>query len=128
MIMYDYNPYYNRYYRRYGYEYNNLFNQYYNPTFSNTTNSNNNNAEDEKNNETFNNTNNENTKQNNFRLGPLQINDDNIELFGFSIAIDDLILIGIIILLFCQTNRDYTLLIILGLLLFNISFSNLNFF
>ena len=37
-------------------------------------------------------------------------------------------IIVLIILLFFQNTKDYTLLIILGLLLFNVSFNNLNFF
>lgn len=64
----------------------------------------------------------------NLKIGPIQIEDNNINAFGFSIAIDDLIIIGLIILLFFQSDIDYTLIIILGLMLFNISFSNLDFF
>lgn len=70
----------------------------------------------------------ENNDKKNFRVGPIQIEENNINAFGFSIAIDDLILIGLIILLFFQSDKDYTLIIILGLMLFNISFSNLDFF
>ena len=58
----------------------------------------------------------------------ISFNNNEINLLGFSIAIDDLIIIVLIILLFFQNTKDYTLLIILGLLLFNVSFNNLNFF
>lgn len=64
----------------------------------------------------------------NFRIGPIEIDDNTINAFGFSIAIDDLIIIGLIILLFFQSDKDYTLIIILGLMLFNITFSSLDFF
>lgn len=70
----------------------------------------------------------EESKDKGFRLGPLTIDSDRIDLFGFSIAIDDLIIVGVILLLFFQSDRDYTLLIILGLMLFNITFSSLNLF
>lgn len=81
------------------------------------------------NNENFNNEfeKRENDNNNSFRIGPIQIEDNNINAFGFSLAIDDLIIIGLIILLFFQSDKDYTLIIILGLMLFNISFSNLDF-
>lgn len=57
---------------------------------------------------------------------------DKISLFGFSIDIDDLIIIGLAIFLFLESNKkDYLLLIILGLMLFDISldtFKNMNIF
>lgn len=63
-----------------------------------------------------------------FRLGPFSINDNSINLFGFNIAIDDLIIIGLIILLLFQSETDYIIIIILGLILLNIDFSSLNLF
>src|SRR5574344_139440 len=69
--------------------------------------------------------NNRNTSD--FKLGPLEISDNKINIFGFSIEIDDLILIVLIIFLFFETDCDYSLLIVLGLILFNISFSSLDF-
>ena len=41
-------------------------------------------------------------------------------LFGFSFEIDDLILIGLIILLFLESDKNYALIIILGLILLNV--------
>lgn len=128
MIMYDYNPYYNTYYRRYGHNYNNIFNKYYNPTYS----TNKVNVEKENINTILNNTQtnqtNDNQKESNSRLEQTPIEDDTINLFGFSFAIDDLIILTIIVLLFLQSNKDYALLIVLGLMLFNINFSNLDIF
>lgn len=63
-----------------------------------------------------------------FRIGPLSINDNFINIFGFNIAIDDLIIIGLIILLLFQSETDYIIIIILGLILLNIDFSSLNLF
>lgn len=62
-----------------------------------------------------------------FRLGPLDITSDRLSLFGFSIAFDDLLIIGLIFILFLDSDCDYALIIVLGLILFNISFSDLNF-
>ena len=53
-----------------------------------------------------------------------------ISILGFSLDIDDLIIISIIIFLFLENKKDYLLLIILCLMLFNIStdtFKNMNF-
>jgi len=61
-----------------------------------------------------------------FRLGPISICNSSIDILGFHIEIDDLILIGLIILLLFQSDTDYILIIILGLILFNIDFSSLN--
>ena len=63
-----------------------------------------------------------------FRIGPLSINDNFINIFGFNIAIDDLIVIGLIILLLFQSETDYIIIMILGLILLNIDFSSLNLF
>lgn len=63
-----------------------------------------------------------------FRLGPLSICDNSINILGFNIAIDDLIIIGLIILLLFQSETDYIIIIILGLILLNIDFSSLNLF
>ncbi|MEG1058602.1 MAG: hypothetical protein RSD14_02860 [Clostridia bacterium] len=65
------------------------------------------------------------------RLGPISLNKNTLSIFGFSIEIDDLILIGLILILLLDSECDYTLLIVLGLMLFNInlgSLSNLSFF
>lgn len=66
--------------------------------------------------------------KNSFRLGPLDISKEKLSLFGFDIAIDDLILISLILFLFFETDCDYSILIVLGLMLFNISFSSLDLF
>lgn len=63
-----------------------------------------------------------------FRFGPLEISNDRLSLFGFSIAFDDLLIIGLIFILLLDSDCDYALIIVLGLILFNISFSDLNFF
>lgn len=63
-----------------------------------------------------------------FRFGPLSICDNSINILGFNIAIDDLIIIGLIILLLFQSETDYIIIIILGLILLNIDFSSLGLF
>ncbi len=58
-------------------------------------------------------------------------NKDRLSLFGLSFSIDDIIIVGILIFLFMENKRDYLLLIILGLLLFDISldtFKNMDIF
>lgn len=69
-----------------------------------------------------------NKRKENFKLGPIDISKERISIFGFDIAIDDLILITLIIFLFFETDCDYSILIVLGLMLFNISFSSLDLF
>lgn len=125
---YNYNSYNKNRYNGYSTTFNPMYNYFYEQTPNYNFNYNN------ENNTSFNSTNiNDNiekrdkTNDKNFRIGPIEIEDNNINAFGFSIAIDDLILIGLIILLFFQTDKDYTLIIILGLMLFNITFSNLDF-
>lgn len=71
---------------------------------------------------------NKKSEKGNFRIGPLDISKDRLSIFGFEIAIDDLILIALILFLFFETDCDYSILIVLGLMLFNISFSSLDFF
>lgn len=58
-------------------------------------------------------------------------NKDRISILGLSLNIDDIIIVGIVIFLFMENKRDYLLLIILGLLLFDISidtFKNMDIF
>lgn len=62
------------------------------------------------------------------RFGPINFGKDEISLFGLSIAIDDLILGGLIILLLIESENNYALIIVLGLMLFNINLSSLNLF
>lgn len=62
-----------------------------------------------------------------FRFGPFDVSKNRLSIFGLSIEIDDLILIALIIFLFFETDCDYSILIVLGLMLFNISFSSLDF-
>ena len=62
-----------------------------------------------------------------FRFGPLDVSKNRLSIFGFSIELDDLILIALIIFLFFETDCDYSILIVLSLMLFNISFSSLDF-
>lgn len=67
-------------------------------------------------------------KENGFRIGPLTIFNDEIDVLGFSFAIDDLIIIGLILIIFLDSDSDFVLIIILGLMLFNVSLSSLNLF
>lgn len=46
-------------------------------------------------------------------------------ILGFSFEIDDLILIGLIILLFLESDKNYALIIILGLILLNVNLSDI---
>ena len=45
-------------------------------------------------------------------------------ILGFSFEIDDLIFIGLIILLFLESDKNYALIIILGLILLNVNLSD----
>lgn len=47
-----------------------------------------------------------------------------LSLFGITLEIDDLIIIGLIILLFLQKEKNYTLIIVLGLILLNVNLSD----
>lgn len=67
-------------------------------------------------------------KKSGFRFGPIDFSDDRISLFGFSLAIDDIILAVLIFFLFVESDCDYALIIVLGLMLFNISLSSFNIF
>lgn len=67
------------------------------------------------------------SRSSNISFGPLNITNEKISIFGFSIQIDDLILIALILFLYFETDCDYSILIVLGLMLFNISFSSLDF-
>ena len=134
MIMFENSTYYQRH-NNYGYR---NYNNYYNPAFTNQYYSTPNipnmdytlSSEFNNNSSTTNGHDDDLNKEgdNKFRLGPLSIEDNSLDIFGFSIAIDDLIIIALIILLFLESDKNYTLLIVLGLMLFNFSFSNLNLF
>lgn len=148
--MLNYNPYYRNYpYSMYNYRNNyNNYNNYYTTSTTDTNNnipnsndefeetiktdSSNNNNNNNNNSETNQNITSEskprNEKENGFRIGPLTVSNDQIEIFGFSFAIDDLIIIGLMLIIFLDSESDFILLIILGLMLFNISFSSLNLF
>lgn len=131
------NPFFPSYYN---YRYRNYMNNKYTPTFSNFQNTVNKGEKQDvkEDNSNINNKENSNIEDTNknaekrssfdFKLGPLNIHDNAINIFGISLQIDDLILIVLIVLLFLQSNTDYILIIILGLILFNISFSSLNIF
>lgn len=60
------------------------------------------------------------------RLGPIEYNSEKLSVFGFSIAIDDLLILGLILILLFESDCDYALIIVLGLMFFNINLSNLN--
>lgn len=136
--MFNYNPYYRNYpYSMYNYKNNyNGYNNYY--TTQTIENNNISNSEKEIENNSNNNTEtsqnidseskSRNGKENGFRIGPLTVSNDQIDIFGFTFAIDDLIIIGLMLIIFLDSDSDFVLLIILGLMLFNISFSSLNLF
>jgi len=70
-----------------------------------------------------------NDKSKEFASESRSSNKDRLSLFGLSINIDDIIIIGLVIFLFMENRRDYLLLIILGLMFFDISvdtFKNMN--
>lgn len=48
-----------------------------------------------------------------------------INLLGFTFEIDDLIIIGIIILLLLESDENYALIIILGLILLNVNLNDI---
>ena len=48
-----------------------------------------------------------------------------IELFGMTLQIDDLLIIAIIILMFLDLDKNYTMIIVLGLILLNFNASEL---
>ncbi len=54
-----------------------------------------------------------------------QDNSHSLSLFGLNLEVDDLILIGLIILLFMQSDKNYALIIILGLILLNVNLSDI---
>lgn len=60
------------------------------------------------------------------RLGPIEYNSERLSLFGFSIAIDDLLILGLILILLFESDCDYALIIVLGLMFFNINLGSLN--
>lgn len=61
----------------------------------------------------------ENTKKPNVEKG------NKFNILGFSFEIDDLIIVGIIILLFLESDKNYALIIILGLILLNVNLSDI---
>lgn len=72
-----------------------------------------------------------NSQNNNFKGESSTTNKDRLSLFGLSLSIDDIIIIGIIIFLFMENKKDYLLIIILGLMFFDVSidtFKNMNIF
>ena len=52
-------------------------------------------------------------------------NTRSINILGISLEIDDLIIIGLIILLFLESDKNYGLIIILGLILLNVNLSDI---
>lgn len=147
MIMFDENNYMSRYRnynrRRFSPTFNPFFQNRYNNYYQNNINEKRQNEVNNKNIEKdgINNNNTDNIKNNEinydrikkdekkgFSLGPLRIENDNISIFGFTLAIDDIIIVGLILLLLVQSDTDYILIIILALMLFNISFSSIKTF
>ena len=64
---------------------------------------------------------NKNINDKNFSFGPFRLNKNNISLFGLTLEFDDIIIVCIIIFLLLETKKDYALIIVLGLVLFNLS-------
>lgn len=67
-------------------------------------------------------------KNSKHRTIPFSLENNTLSLFGFDIAIDDLLIIGIILILLLDSECNYALIIVLGLMFFNINFSSLNLF
>lgn len=67
-------------------------------------------------------------KETSFKFGPFSYRNNTLSIFNFAIELDDLILIVLIFLLLLDTDTNYPLLIVLGLMLFNINLSTLNLF
>lgn len=57
-----------------------------------------------------------NTKDRELCFGPVKICDNKISLFGFSLDIDTIIILGLIVFFIFENNFDISILIILGLL------------
>lgn len=114
MFFNNYYPYYNTNYNK------NYFNNNIRPIFNNT-NSQKKDIEPE-NSDTipF-----KNLEQSEKQTPPPQDRQNKFNLFGFSFEIDDLILIGLIILLFLESDKNYALIIILGLILLNVNLSDI---
>ncbi|MNI46703.1 hypothetical protein D3C73_1011800 [compost metagenome] len=89
---------------------------------NNTVNNNTNNFNDNTN---FKNQNKEKAKDSTFRFGPLSIGQNNISAFGMSIALDDIIIIGLVIFLLLEDSCDYIIVIVLAFILFDIKLSSL---
>ena len=68
-------------------------------------------------------TNNYTTRQRNNKF--ISFDKNEINILGFSFEIDDLIIIGIIILLLLESEENYALIIILGLILLNVNLSDI---
>ena len=66
-----------------------------------------------------------NLEQSEKQTPPPQDRQNKYILFGFSFEIDDLILIGLIILLFLESDKNYALIIILGLILLNVNLGDI---
>lgn len=71
---------------------------------------------------------NKDKESNEFRVGPISFLDHKLSLFEFSIELDDIIIVLLMIVLFLDSNCDYLLLIVLGLILFNINLGDLKLF
>lgn len=63
-----------------------------------------------------------------FKLGPIQYRNNTLSFFNISFEIDDLLIIGLILILFLDNNGNYITIIILGLLLFNIKIPSFGIF
>ena len=86
----------------------------------------NNNVDQNNNDNTYHNEDNKNYSSTNKRNSRfISFDKTQINILGFSFEIDDLIIIGIIILLLLESDENYALIIILGLILLNINLSDI---
>lgn len=63
-----------------------------------------------------------------FKFGPINFCNNRLSIFGFSFALDDLIIVALIVFLLLESDCDYILIIVLGLMLLDINLSSLNLF
>lgn len=141
MFYRNYNPYFKDPYKNYFFYPSNYYNFYnenlYNKNYTELSGKQKNTKpeaikfDEEKNNYTNNNNNNNKDQENNnrnFKIGPLNIKNNKICFLGYSFAIDDLIIVALIVFLLIESDCDYMLIIVLGLILLDINFSSLNLF
>ncbi len=126
--MFNQFPYYrhHNYYNRYN-NYAPTFTNYYNPHNQEILNNTKKEVEENQKNKEDNTINSSSTSKKE-KTSPLDFSGDRIKLFNITIQIDDLLIIGLILILLFEKEKNYPLIIVLGLILFNFDFSSLHFF